>query len=105
LPLEAIESGVERALWDGERLAGDLMNALRHCPTVLRLERQRFEDQEVERPLGQVEPWFRHTTVVMQGASVIPSEARRRPRGAHATGGDLFFFVFLHFYNTSPPLL
>src|SRR5205807_8736290 len=51
---------VQRALWDLKGFARDLMDALGDRPAVHRLERERFEDQEVERALRQVESGVVH---------------------------------------------
>src|SRR5438105_11365201 len=53
--LEPVQCRVQRALWDLKRCARDLVDALGNPPTVHRLERERFENQEVERALRQVE--------------------------------------------------
>src|SRR5205814_749659 len=61
--LEPVQGGVERPLRDLERGAGHVVQSLRDRPAVLRAERERFEDQEVERPLGEIQmvvhrrPW------------------------------------------------
>src|SRR5215510_1330955 len=47
-PLEPVERRVERSLLDLQRGAGDLMEPLGDRPAVLRLERDRLENEEVE---------------------------------------------------------
>jgi len=48
---DSVESGVERALFDLEQIIGDLAQALDDAIAVKRAKRQRFEYQQVKRPL------------------------------------------------------
>ena len=50
-----MERRVERALGDLQRVARDLANPLGDGPAVQRPERERLEDQEIERALREVE--------------------------------------------------
>lgn len=49
-----MECGVQRALARVEAFAGDLSNAVRDAPPVVRAERQNLQNQQVERPLEEV---------------------------------------------------
>src|SRR5437867_4373246 len=53
-PLEAVKSGIERALPDLKRCARDVVKPLRNRPAMLRLESDGFQDQEIESPLGKL---------------------------------------------------
>ena len=59
-PLQPVQGGVQRALRHLQRGARDLVEALRDGPAVLRPERQRLEDQQIECALREVEPLVRH---------------------------------------------
>ena len=61
--LEAMEGGVEGALLDLEDFAGDLLDALGDSPTVLGLEGDGFEDEEVESALDEVVR-FAHSMII-----------------------------------------
>jgi hypothetical protein len=52
--LEAMQRGIEGTLLDAQQIVGNLLNALRDCPTVQRLERDRPHDQEIEGALQDV---------------------------------------------------
>src|SRR5204862_44885 len=54
LLLEAMQSRIERALRDLQGVPAHLLDALPDRPAVLRFERQRLEDQQIERALNQV---------------------------------------------------
>src|SRR5690348_191824 len=54
-PFEAMEGRIERSLRNLERRRGDLADALRDRPAVLRLEGQRFQDEQIERPLRELD--------------------------------------------------
>ena len=58
--LKTMESRVHRALLDLQDAARDLLDALRNGPAVLRLERERLQDQEVQSALRQVDAFIRH---------------------------------------------
>ena len=60
---EAVEGGIERALLDLEHFIGNLLNALGDGPAVLGLERDGFEDQEVEHALDEI-VGFAHTMMI-----------------------------------------
>jgi hypothetical protein len=49
-----VESGIEGALTDLERCARDLMKPRRNRPAMLRLKSDRFQDQEIKGPLGEL---------------------------------------------------
>jgi len=51
---EAMERGIERSLVDFQDAAGDLLDPLADPPAVHGLERDGFEDQEIEGPLEDV---------------------------------------------------
>jgi hypothetical protein len=53
--LQAEERGIERALLDGELIAGDLLDAQENAVAVERAERDRLQDEHVEGPLHEVE--------------------------------------------------
>ena len=55
LVFEAEERGVERALLDGELVAGDLLDAEQDAIAVERAERDCLEDEHVEGSLHEVE--------------------------------------------------
>src|SRR5262249_25267715 len=52
--LEAMQRRVQRALLHLERVVGNLLDAFGNRPAVLRLERDGFQDQEIERALRQI---------------------------------------------------
>jgi len=54
---EAGQSGIERALLDDERAAGDLLDAQQHAIPVLRSERDRFQYQQIERAGQEFSLW------------------------------------------------
>ena len=54
---EAGQRGIEGALLDDERSAGDLLDAQQHAVTVLRPERDRLENQQVERAGQELSLW------------------------------------------------
>src|SRR5438270_10415982 len=73
---------VQRALWDLKGFARDLMDALRDRPAVHWLERERFENQEVERALRQVESGVGHgSTCASTGRREICDRSCRSARG------------------------
>src|SRR5690348_14715824 len=49
--LEALQCRIERALVDAQHILGNLLDALRNAPAMLRAERERLQDQQVERAL------------------------------------------------------
>ena len=49
LPLEAVQRRIERALLDVQRAAGDLLDAQQHAISMQLAERDRFQDQQIER--------------------------------------------------------
>src|SRR6185369_753790 len=59
LLLEAVESGVERALLHAQHVGGDLFDPLGDRPAVHGPQGDRLEDQEVEGSLNEV-VWFAH---------------------------------------------
>src|SRR5213592_3376249 len=59
-PLQSMQGGIERTLLDAQNVAGDLLNALRNAPAVLRFEGQGLEDQQVECSLRKVDPFVYH---------------------------------------------
>ena len=58
--LESVESRIERALRDLQRGVRHLTDPLGERPPVHRREGERFEDQEVEGALWQIESWVGH---------------------------------------------
>src|SRR5262249_35168563 len=50
-PLQPVERRIQRSLLDAKRILRDLLNPIGDRPAVLRLEGERFENQEVERAL------------------------------------------------------
>jgi hypothetical protein len=95
LLLQPLERGVEGALVDLEHPVGDLLHALADAPAVHRLERERLEDEQVERAtegvalradgherLGAGVP-----VAVWRKVSLIPVDVKRKPvrevRGEH----------------------
>ena len=52
--LAAVQGGIQRALSDPEGFFGNLLDALGYGPAVERLERQRFENEQIECALRQV---------------------------------------------------
>src|SRR6476469_2677819 len=58
--LEAIEGGIERALVDGEHVAGHLLNAGGDGPAVVRFQHDGFEDEQIERTLQQLNVGIAH---------------------------------------------
>ena len=58
--LQAVQRGVQRALLDLQNVFGDLLNTFRNGPAMLRLESNRFEDEQIESALRQIEFCGRH---------------------------------------------
>src|SRR5947207_4736989 len=58
--LQAMQRGIQGALLYEKSLAGDLMNALRDGPAVLRLKGEGAEDQQVQGALRKVYSRVRH---------------------------------------------
>ena len=54
LLLQPVKRRVERALIDAQHVARDLLDALRDAPAVHRLERERLQDEHVERALQEI---------------------------------------------------
>jgi hypothetical protein len=61
----------QRALLDLQRVARDLLDALADRPAVLRSQGERLEDDQVERPLREVDLRLGHR---------LPFHFYRRPR-------------------------
>jgi hypothetical protein len=59
LAFEPVQGGVERALLHLQRFFGDLLDALGDRPTVFGLERNRLENQQIQRALDEI-GWFSH---------------------------------------------
>src|SRR6266545_4410929 len=53
LVLEALQRGIQRALLHQQHVVGQLPDAPGDRPAVHRLERERFENEEIERPLHE----------------------------------------------------
>src|SRR5262249_44720223 len=64
---EAIERRIERALLDGERVAGDLLDAEQDAVAVQRPERGRLQDEQIERPAEQ-RGWLHCSPKTYRGA-------------------------------------
>jgi hypothetical protein len=54
LLLEAVQRRVERPLVHAQHITRDLLDALRDAPPMHRLERERLQDQHVQRALQQI---------------------------------------------------
>ena len=54
LLLQPVQRRVQRALRDLQHVAADLANALRDAPAVHRLERERLEDEQIQRALNEI---------------------------------------------------
>ena len=52
--LEAVQRGIEGSLLDLQLVARDLLDAQQDAVAVLRTERNRFEDEQVERALEEL---------------------------------------------------
>ena len=61
---ETMERGIERALIDLQHVSRDLLDALRDAPAVHRLERQRLQDEHVERALEEILFLTSHVRIV-----------------------------------------
>jgi hypothetical protein len=78
---EPVEGGIERSLLDAQDVVRHLLDATRDRPAVLRFELQRLEDEEVERPLNEVDgldgllPMIIDTSLPML-LSIIKGKAR-----------------------------
>src|SRR4051812_11872870 len=59
-PFQTMERGIQRALLDAQDIRRNLLQPFRDGPAVLWLERERAEDQEVERALRQVHAFVGH---------------------------------------------
>src|SRR6266568_6681405 len=66
--LQALERGIERAVFDQQLLVGRLLDRPRDALAVLRAENERAQDQQVERALQEFQPFCffsgRHMTRV-----------------------------------------
>jgi len=58
--LQSVQCRVKGALSNLERIAGNLLYALGDCPAVLRPQRNRFENQNIEGSLWKIYMWFSH---------------------------------------------
>jgi hypothetical protein len=76
--LESVEGRIERALLDGQRAPGDLLDAEEHSVAMELPERDRLEDEEVERSgeeaglVVHVTPMLVRRVYVRAGAVVSP---------------------------------
>src|SRR4051812_28923869 len=61
-PFEPVKRRVERPLADVEGGARNQAEPLRDGPPVLRLEGDRFQDEQVECPLWEIEPFAVHSS-------------------------------------------
>ena len=55
-----MQCGIERALLNLQYVLGDLLDTLGNGPAVLRLEGKRFQDEEIEGALWQIQFFGRH---------------------------------------------
>src|SRR5262249_14035959 len=60
---EPMERREQRAGLDEERAARNLLDTIGHADAVSRLERESFEDEQIERPLHQFGLLLRHAAV------------------------------------------
>src|SRR5512138_533398 len=79
--LEPMKRRVERALLDVERRAGDLMEAFGDRPTVLRVERDGLQNEEVEGALWKLEPFVTHSISPLVLRQETTSYSCRSARG------------------------
>ncbi len=87
LLLQAMERRIERALLHLQHLTGDLLDALGDGPAVLRLERDGFQDEQVECSLHEI-AWFSHALTIYN--SVVDSQGETgRPGDAPSAGRSL----------------
>ena len=80
LMLQAVQRRIERALLHAQQFVRDLLDALRDRPAVHRLERDRPQDQQVERALNQV-------GLVAHVASLVDCQGERRPERRGGSAG------------------
>ena len=66
-----MQGRIKRALLDLENFVGNLLNAFGNRPAVFWLERDRLQNQEVERALDKV-AWFSHTLTIYN--SIVDSQ-------------------------------
>src|SRR5215468_8509344 len=84
---------IERPLVDDERPAGNLLNALGDAPAVHRLEGERLENEQVQRPLQKVRFRFGHDIPPDFLEERYTSTCRRsREEGGFGSGGAYFLF-------------
>jgi hypothetical protein len=88
--LEPVQRGIERALADGEGFARDLVEPLLNAPSVVRSQRERLEDQEVQPPcrysvLG-IAPlvWREDGIRIARYCQVRPPQLPATPSTAHS---------------------
>jgi hypothetical protein len=76
--LETMQSRIKGTLLNLENLARHLRNALRDGPTMLRLERNSLEDQNVKSTLRDIYPFIGHGLLLslLQEATTTPVGAK-----------------------------
>jgi hypothetical protein len=75
LLLEAMERWIQRALRDLQDIAAHLLDALRDCPPVLRLERDGLQNEQVEGSAPK--PWRRREAREGRAARGSPARGSR----------------------------
>ncbi len=58
--LKAVQSGIQRTLLNAEHIAGDLLDAFRNGPAVLRTQGESPEDEQIQSALGEIQFFVRH---------------------------------------------
>jgi hypothetical protein len=68
---EAVQRGVEGTLLNLQHFPGDLLDALGDGPAVLRLERDSFENQQVQRSLHEIVRLFPYSDYLQYLLSIV----------------------------------
>src|SRR6516165_8921736 len=71
-PLQTVQRRIQRPLPHLQDPAGHLVDALGNGPTVLRSERQRAQNQKIERALRKIEHRFRHASPLRFYRKITP---------------------------------
>ena len=73
-----MERRIQGTLPNLQSRTGHLTQPLGNGPPVLGLERERFEDQEIERPLGKIQPSISHTHPFCFDKRLTPLVSKRK---------------------------
>src|SRR5688500_7835140 len=95
--LETLERGIERALIHRELAVGHLLHALTDAPAVHRRERERLQDEEIERSPQGIDWWtWSHQAAVAVERSLPSSFCRCQEKTAGCRLCDASGFLTVH---------